>query len=37
MKVTLINNSGFDWNLLGGAVEAVEIADKPINANDLMS
>ena len=37
VKVTLINNSGFEWNLLGGAVEAVDLGEKAINANDLIS
>ena len=37
VRVTLINNSGFEWNLLSGAVEAIELGQKAINANDLIS
>eukprot|EP01022_Parablepharisma_sp_SALTPOND_P019390 TRINITY_DN3300_c0_g1_i1.p1 TRINITY_DN3300_c0_g1~~TRINITY_DN3300_c0_g1_i1.p1 ORF type:complete len:2552 (-),score=197.78 TRINITY_DN3300_c0_g1_i1:2042-9544(-) len=36
IKVSFSNNAGFDWNLLFGAVEAVEIGEKPLSANDLL-
>ena len=37
VRVTLINNSGFDWNLLAGAVDAIVLGQFAINANDLLS
>lgn len=37
MKVTFLNNAGFDWNLLADAIEFQDINYKPISANDLMT
>ncbi|KAJ3426543.1 hypothetical protein M0812_26109 [Anaeramoeba flamelloides] len=36
IKVEFFNNAGFDWNLYDNAIEAEDIATKPISGNDLL-
>ena len=35
-RIIIFNNCGFDLNMKAGAIEAEEIAKKPISANDLL-
>ena len=35
-KITFYNNAGFDWNMIGSAIDFQYVGSQPINANDLL-
>lgn len=37
VEIAFYNNAGFDWNMLGGAIESVSLGSFPISGNDLLS